>query len=259
MSLKFSPVILQNKQINKALIMNKDNLPNHIVIVPDGNRRWAKKRNLSPWRGHMVGAEKTKELLKTVLNLDIYCFSFWVGSYENLTKRSNAEVNALFRIYQRYFHQLARAKEVHQNQVKVNVIGRWSEILPAKAKQSVREVTVATQNYNRRLLNFFIAYNGTDEMLAAIKKIVKEVRENEKLRVTADLLEKHLWTGQLPPVDFLIRTGSQDDPHNSVGFMMWHCADSQLYFTKELFPDFGKKELVKAIKDFQKRERRRGR
>jgi len=238
--------------------MDRTNLPNHIAIVPDGNRRWARKRNLSSWRGHLAGAEKTKELLETALNLDIYCFSFWAGSYENLTKRSKVEVNALFRIYQRYLHQLARAKEIHQNQIKVNVIGRWSEILPARAKQSVREVMTATQNYNQRFLNFFIAYNGTDEMLMAIKEIVKERRKNKNLKITADLLKKYLWTGQLPSVDFLIRTGSQNDPHNSVGFMMWHCADSQLYFTKEFFPDFGKNELIKAVKDFQMRERRRG-
>jgi len=238
--------------------MNTDNLPNHIAIVPDGNRRWAKQKRLAPWRGHLVGAEKTKELLRTALDLGIYCLSFWGGSYENLTKRSKIEINVLFKIYQRYLHQLAKAKEIHQNQVKVNVIGRWSEILPAKAKQSVEEVIQATQNYNQRFLNFFIAYNGTDEMLAAIRGIVKEGRKNKNLKITASLLKEHLWTSQLPPVDFLIRTGSQDDPHNSAGFMMWHCADSQLYFTKEFFPDFGKKELIKAIKNFQKRERRRG-
>ncbi|PIV10172.1 MAG: di-trans,poly-cis-decaprenylcistransferase [Candidatus Portnoybacteria bacterium CG03_land_8_20_14_0_80_41_10] len=239
--------------------MDTKNLPNHIVIIPDGNRRWAKQKGLAPWRGHLVGAEKIKELLQASLDLGIKCISFWVGSYENLTKRSQVEINVLFRIYQKYFHQLAQDKKTHQNKVKVNVFGRWPEILPAKAKQSVKEAIRATQNYNRLFLNFFIAYNGTDELLAAIRGIVKEGRKDKNLKITADLLKRHLWSGQLPPVDFSIRTGSQNDPHNSVGFMMWHCANSQLYFTKEFFPDFGEKELVKAINDFQKRERRQGR
>ncbi|MBL7155415.1 MAG: di-trans,poly-cis-decaprenylcistransferase [Candidatus Portnoybacteria bacterium] len=239
-------------------IKNKKNLPQHVAIVPDGNRRWAKQRGLIPWRGHLKGAEKTKELLQTALDLGIYCFSLWGGSYENLTRRPKVEINILFRIYERYFRKLAKEKKVHQNQVKVNVIGRWPEILPAKAIQSIKEVIEVTQNYNQQLLNFFIAYNGTDEMLYAIKEILREGRKNKKLKATPELLKSHLWAGYLPPVDFLIRTGSQNDPHNSAGFMMWYCANSQYYFTNIMYPDFGKKEFIKAIKDFQRRERRLG-
>jgi len=248
-----------NKISQKKLIIDKKNLPQHIAIVPDGNRRWAKQRGLAPWQGHLKGAEKTKELLQTVLDLGIYCLSLWGGSYENLTKRSKVEVNVLFRIYQRYFHKLAKEKEVHQNQVKINVIGRWPEVLPAKAIKSVEEVVKATENYNKHLLNFFIAYNGTDEMIYAIREILKQGRKNKNLKVTSELLKKHLWSGQLPPVDFLIRTGSRGDPHNSVGFMMWQTANSQYYFTNTMYPSFGRKEFIKAIKDFQKRERRLGR
>jgi len=245
--------------IQKKMIADKKNLPQHVVIVPDGNRRWAKQRGLVSWRGHLKGAEKTKELFQAAFDLGIYCLSLWGGSYENLTKRSKVEINILFRIYERYFRQLAKAKEVHQNQVKVNVFGRWPEILPAKAIQSVKEVIKATQNYNRHLLNFFIAYNGTDEMLYAIKGVLKEGRKNKSLKVTPELLKKHLWTADLPLVDFLIRTGSQDEPHNSVGFMMWHTANSQYYFTNTMYPDFGQGEFNKAINDYIRRQRRFGR
>lgn len=236
----------------------KKNLPEHIAIIPDGNRRWAKQRGLAPWRGHLSGAKTTEKIVRAAFDLGIPCLSFWVGSWENLTKRPQVEINVLFRIYQQYFHKLAKDKGVHQNQVKINIFGRWPEILPAKAIQSVKEVIKATQNYNQYLLNFFIAYNGTDEMLEAIKSIVRESKKNKNLKVTPELLKSHLWTYDLPAVDFLIRMGSRYDPHNSAGFMMWHCANSQLYFSKELYPDFGKKEFIKAIKDFQKRERRLG-
>lgn len=247
-----------SKISQKKLIIDKKNLPQHVVIVPDGNRRWAKQRGLIPWRGHLAGAKKAEEQLQTALDLGLKCLSWWGGSYENLTKRSKVEVNILFRIYERYFRQLAKRKEIHQNQVKVNVIGRWSEILPNKGIQVIKELMEVTQNYNQHLLNFFIAYNGTDEMLYAIKGILREGQKNKNLKVTPELLKKHLWSGQLPPVDFLIRTGSQGDPHNSVGFMMWHTADSQYYFTNTMYPDFGRKEFIKAIKDFQRRERRLG-
>ena len=95
-------------------------------------------------------------------------------------------------------------------------------------------------------------------MLAAIKEIVKEGRKNKRLKITADLLKKHLWSGDLPQVDFLIRTGSGDDPHNSAGFMMWNCANSQLYFAKEFYPDFDEKKFRAAVENFAKRQRRFG-
>jgi undecaprenyl diphosphate synthase len=239
--------------------IDKENLPNHVVIIPDGNRRWAKERGLAPWRGHLAGAKKAEEQAKVALDLGIKCFSWWGGSFDNLTKRPKTEVNVLFKIYERYFRQLINNKEIHQNQVKVSIIGRWAEILPKKGVEAAKELIKVTKNYNQYLLNFFIAYDGTHEMLEAIKGILKEGRQNKNLKVTPELLRKHLWSGHLPPVDFLIRTGSRYDPHNSAGFMMWHCAYSQLYFTKEYYPDFGREEFIKAIEDFQKRERRLGR
>ncbi len=238
--------------------MNQKNLPQHVVIVPDGNRRWAKQKGLAPWRGHLAGAKTTEKIVKAAFDMGISCLSFWVGSWDNLTKRPQTEINILFRIYERYFHKLAKSQEIHRNQVKVNVFGQWLKVLPTKAIESIKEATRATKDYNQYLLNFFIAYSGTDEMLQAIKGILKEGQKNKNLKVTSELLKKHLWTGSLPSVDFLIRTGSRNDPHNSAGFMMWHCADSQLYFPKELYPDFAKEEFIKAIKEFQRRERRMG-
>ena len=237
---------------------NQKNLPQHVVVVPDGNRRWAKKRGLASWQGHLAGAKTTEKIVKAAFDLGIPCLSFWVGSWDNLTKRPQVEVNSLFRIYERYFHKLAKSKEIHENQAKVNIFGQWSKVLPAKAIESIKEATRVTKNYNQYLLNFFIAYSGTDEMLQAIKGILKEGQKNKNLKVTSELLKSYLWTYHLPPVDFLIRTGSHNDPHNSAGFMMWHCADSQLYFAKEFYPDFNKEKFIKAIKEFQRRERRMG-
>jgi len=238
--------------------MNKGNLPLHIAIIPDGNRRWAKKKGLAPWRGHIAGAKIGVEQSKVALNFGIYCLSFWGGSWNNLTNRSNVEINALLKLYVSYFRKCIKNKEIHENNVKVNVIGRWKELLSKSGIETAEELMRVTKNYDKRLLNFFIGYNGTDEMVAAVKGIVKEARVNKNLKVTPELLEKHLWTHDLPPVDLLIRTGINNDPHNSVGFMMWHTSNSQYYFTNTMYPDFGKKEFTKAIKEYQKRERRLG-
>lgn len=234
------------------------NIPQHVAIIPDGNRRWAKERGLKPWRGHFKGAENTHDLLEEALDLGIKYLSLWLGSFENLTKRPEKEISFLFQIYDRYFKKLIKNKKVHQNGIKVNVFGRWEEILPEKVKKTIKEALKVTKDYNGRFLNVFLGYNGTDEMLEAIKEILKEGKKNRGIKITDNTLRDYLWTGDLPPVDFLIRTGSDNDPHNSAGFMMWNCANSQFYFAKEYYPDFNREKFNKAIKDYQRRERRLG-
>jgi len=238
--------------------IDKNILPKYVVIVPDGNRRWAREKGLADWQGHWHGAEKTREQVQAAFDLGIYCLSWWGGSWGNLTERSKIEINNLFRIYDKYFRELIKKKEIYQHQVKVNVIGRWNEILPPKAKEAIDQLTEATKKHSQRILNFFIAYDGRDEMLTAIRSIVREARRNKNLKITKGVLKAHLWTAELPPVDLLIRTGSSSDPHNSAGFMMWLTANSQLYFPKGYYPDFGREEFIAAIKEYQKRERRLG-
>ncbi|MFH1366359.1 MAG: polyprenyl diphosphate synthase [Patescibacteria group bacterium] len=238
--------------------IDKNLLPNHVAIVPDGNRRWARARGLADWQGHWSGAEKTREQVQAAFDLGIYCLSWWGGSWSNLTERSRIEINSLFQIYNKYFRELIKKKEIYEHQVKVNVIGRWKEILPPKVKETVAKLEQATKGHNQRLLNFFIAYDGRDEMLSAVKGITQAARQNKSLKITREVLKAHLWTAELPPVDLLIRTGSSSDPHNSAGFMMWLTANSQLYFPKGYYPDFGKKEFIAAIREYQNRERRLG-
>ncbi|OPL11994.1 MAG: hypothetical protein AVO34_01900 [Firmicutes bacterium ML8_F2] len=235
------------------------NLPRHVAIVPDGNRRWAREKGIAEWRGHLEGAKKTKEQVQAALDLGLECLSWWGGSWSNLTERSKTEVRNLFSIYEKYFRQLIKAKGIYQHQVRVRVIGRWPEILPKKCVEIIEKLIKATQSHKKRMLNFIIAYDGRDEMLSAINSILKQGRKDKKLKVDSELLEKFLWTDGLPPVDLLIRTGSSSDPHNSAGFMMWLTANSQLYFPKGYYPDFGRREFIKAIKNYQQRERRLGR
>lgn len=226
----------------------------HVALIPDGNRRWAERRGFLPWQGHLEGARILEKILKKVLEMKIPYFTFWGGSYDNLTKRSKKEISFLFKIYERYFKKLLREKTVDKEKVKINVFGRWKEISPKSLKEIVKRAVEKTKDYNRYFLTFLLAYNGTDEMLDCVRKI----SQKERKKVDESLIRENLWTGSLPDVDLLIRTGCQGDPHNSAGFMMWQTAYSQFYFTKTLFPDFSPEEFERVINDFLKRERRFG-
>jgi len=236
--------------------MNNLNLPNHVVIIPDGNRRWAKEKNLKPWEGHIAGAERIEELVRKALEMKIKNISFWGSSIDNLKKRPLLEKKALLGIYEKYFKKLMDSEEIHQNEARINIIGCWREQFPESLKKILEEGISKTKNYKKHNLNFFLAYNGDHEMLEAIKKISKKIGDNVG-KITPELIKENLMTKDLPMVDLLIRTGGE--PHLSAGFMMWDLANAQLYFSRKLFPSFTKNDFEKAIIDFSQRGRRMGR
>lgn len=229
-------------------------IPNHVAIIPDGNRRWAKQNNLEPWEGHEAGANNIEKLVRKALELGVSCISFWGSSINNLEKRPIKERQALLRIYEEYFLKLIDSNDIHDNEVRVHVIGKWKEQLPEKLVKILETGIEKTKNYQKNNLVFFLAYNGDDEMIEAIKNIVKKgIGEKD---ITAETIKENLMTKDLPSVDYLIRTGG--DPHLSVGFMMWDTANSQLYFPEMNFPDFNEVEFEKAVEEYQERERRHG-
>jgi undecaprenyl diphosphate synthase len=231
----------------------------HVAIIPDGNRRWAKANGFKQvWKGHEKGAERLKEILKAAYDLKLPCLTLWAGSLDNLTKRPKSEIKLLFKIYKKWFQKLLREPKIHQEKVRINILGRWQEILPSDVKKIAQKLIASTKNYSRFFLTFLLAYNGTDEMQECIKKIVELSKKQKNLKITPELIKENLWTKDLPPVDLIIRTGCENDPHWSAGFMMWDSAYSQLYFTKTLFPDFGAEEFKKIIDSYYIRERKFG-
>ncbi len=241
----------------KILNMETKNVPKHVAIIPDGNRRWARERGLKALFGHRTGVKAFEKVLDKALELKIPYLTFWGGSWDNLTKRSKTEVNFLFKTYTEQFKRIAKDKRIHQNKVKVNVVGRWREILPKITQEVIEKAIEVTKDYHNFFLTFLLAYDGTDEMLDCIQRISK-IFQDKKIKITKNLIKENLWTKDLPPVDLLIRTGCENDPHISAGFMMWEIIYSQLYFTQTLFPEFGPKEFEKIIEDYSKRERRLG-
>jgi undecaprenyl diphosphate synthase len=230
------------------------NIPNHVVIIPDGNRRWAKNRELSPWEGHEEGAKRTEEIVREASRLGIKNLSIWGSSLNNLTKRPLMEKKALLDIYKKYFKKLIEDSEVFETKTKINVLGRWREQFPESIKKVIEDCIEKTKDHKERTLNFFLAYNGDDEMIEAVKKIVDKVGDSKD--VTADLIKDNLMTRELPFVDFVIRTGGE--PHWSVGFMMWDIANAEFLFSDKLYPDFDTESFKGAISEYEIRGRRKG-
>jgi len=231
----------------------------HVALIPDGNRRWARKRKLLPWIGHLEGAKAFEKILEKAFKMELKYLTLWAASWDNLTKRPKKEVNFLFKVFEENFKKALNDKKLEENEVQVNVLGEWRKILPKETQKIIEKLIDKTKNNQKFFLTFLIGYNGDKEMIDCINKIA-DLAYSSKTRIKVDenLISKNLWTGFLPPVDLIIRTGSEEDPHNSAGFMMWKTIYSQFYFTKTYFPAFSPREFEKAISNFLSRERRTG-
>lgn len=231
------------------------NIPTHVAIIPDGNRRWAKEKGLKPWEGHEAGAKNLEKVLRENMNSGVKYITFWGSSLDNIRKRPWQEKRALLDIYRRYFLRLLDNEDIHKNEVQVNVIGRWEEQFPETVKKIIRKCMRRTEKYQKFFLNFLLAYSGDDEMIEATNEILEKFKGKVK-RITEKMIKDHLMTRDLPPVDLLIRTGGE--PHMSAGFMMWDLRDAQMYFSPVLWPDFDEKKTREALEDYARRGRRFG-
>ena len=229
-------------------------IPAHVALIPDGNRRWAKARGLEPWDGHEAGAKNTEKIIEKARELGIRSFSFWGSSMENLTKRPFEEKRALLRLYEEYFTRMIENEAIHRDRARIRMIGHWREQFPDGLKKILIRCEEETKSYSDYSLNFFLAYSGNDEMLEAVRSLISSGVSPES--ISSERLKSALMTHDLPPVDYLIRTGGE--PHLSAGFMMWDIADAQLYFSDKLYPDFDEHAFAESIEEYARRARRFG-
>jgi undecaprenyl diphosphate synthase len=227
-------------------------LPEHIAIIPDGNRRWAKAHRLNPWEGHREGVKRLWDVATAIHNAGVPHATFWVGSYDNLKKRSRIEVTFLIHLLRDEILSPKLLERLLANKVRARLIGEWHLFIKdKKTLQAIDELHNKTAHFTKKSLTILFGYDGQREMLSAVNKLVKS-----GTTATDSVLRKNLWTGFLPDVDLAIRTGGE--PHWSAGFLMWQTANSQFYFTDKLWPDFKETEIKKAIADYDRRERRLG-
>jgi len=232
-------------------------MPNHIAIILDGNRRWA-KRNLSlPKEGHFKGADAVENLLDWCEEFDIKIITLYVLSAENLS-RKDLELEYLFEIIRIRLEKLFNDPRIHKNQMRVKAIGRI-ELLPDSIKNVLKRLDDATKNYERHFLNIAIAYGGQDELIDAIKKIVDKIKDGVlKIDdINKKEIEANLYTSHLPQSspDMILRTSGEK---RLSGFLLWQSAYSELIFMDVFWPGFRKIDLMRAIRTFQKRKRRIG-
>ncbi len=238
--------------------VKKAEIPTHIAIILDGNRRWARKHGMQPWYGHLRGAEKAEEVLDWCLDLGIKIVTMYVLSTENL-KREKEELNKLFEIIEEYLRRALKSEKIHRYKVKVKAIGKL-DLLPENIRRLIEELEMSTSNYNSHYLNIAIAYGGRSEIVEAVKKIAEDVKMG-KLKVSEideEVFERYLFTSHLPKQspDLVIRTSGEIRLSN---FLLWQSAYSELVFVDVYWPEFRKIDFLRAIRLYQQRHRRFGR
>lgn len=229
--------------------LNSDNLPEHIAIIMDGNGRWAKAKNRPRLFGHNAGMKTLKKIVRASSDAGIKIITMYAFSTENW-KRSPEEVDGLMNIAVEYFHK--EVGELHQNNVKINVIGNVNGLAKKVREAAVKAMSTTAENTGL-VLNIALNYGGRDEILHAVKALMAQGIEPEA--VTEQHISDHLYTKGQPDPDLLIRTGGESRLSN---FMLWQMAYSEFMFTDVYWPDFEVDVYYEMIKNYQKRNRRYG-
>ena len=215
----------------------------HIAFIMDGNGRWAKSRSLPRHIGHKYGAKAFEDTIKNCHHFGIKTVTVYAFSTENWT-RPKKEVDAIMELLNSYIEKAWEEKDI-----KYKFIGDKS-VLTDELKHNMIKLEEATKNYDNTL-NIAFNYGGRAEIVDAFNLLIAE----GKASVTENDISSHLYTSESPDPDLIVRTANE---HRISNFLLWQCAYSEFYFTKTLWPDFNKKELLKAIKSFYNRKRRFG-
>ncbi len=220
----------------------------------DGNGRWAQRRGLPRIAGHKVGVSTVRSVVEDCVQLGIPALTLYAFSAENW-KRPRTEVELLWRLLRYYLRR--EIDDLQRNNIRLQSIGR-TEALPDRVYEELRDVERATAHNTGMRLTLAINYSARHELVDAVNSLIDEARIAGKLAdlaVTENMISRRLYTADLPEPDLLIRTSGEMRVSN---FLLWQIAYAELYVTETLWPDFNRTELLKAIVDFQKRERRFG-
>tara|TARA_B100000029_G_scaffold227844_1_gene225667 strand:- start:494 stop:1195 length:702 start_codon:yes stop_codon:yes gene_type:complete len=232
-------------------------VPNHIAIILDGNRRWAKRNLTIQEKGHFKGADTVENLLDWCEEFDIKIITLYVLSAENL-KRENEELDYLYDLIHQRLEKLYNDPRIHRNKMRVKAIGTI-ELLPESIKDVLKRLDDATRDYDNHFLNIAIAYGGQNELVDAVKKIGTKIKNGEidAENINKEVIESNLYTSHLPQSspDMILRTSGEK---RMSGFLLWQSAYSELVFLDIFWPEFRKIDLMRAIRTFQKRKRRVG-
>ena len=233
--------------------LKKHKLPKHIAIIMDGNGRWAQEKGYTRIYGHNKGVKSVQKIVEESLSLGIQYLTLYAFSVDNWN-RPKKEIGTLMDLLvdslKKEFEKLIK------NNIRLNTIGNI-KTLPEKVQDEIIRVSNKTKNNTKMILTIALSYGAREEIENVIKNIAREVKNNTISIENVDhsIINKHLYTQNLPDVDLLIRTSGEQRISN---FLLWQIAYAELYFTDVYWPDFGKKDFYKALFNYQKRERRFG-
>ncbi|MDO5835717.1 MAG: polyprenyl diphosphate synthase [Methanobacterium sp.] len=231
-------------------------MPKHVAIIMDGNRRFSKMQgNLDAVEGHKKGISTLERVLDWCVDLGIEIVTAYAFSTENFN-RPPQEVEGLMRLFKENFEGIARNKKIHNNEVRVKAVGKL-ELLPTDVREAIQIAEKSTANYNKRLVNIAIGYDGRMEIVDAIKKIASEVQAGKITTddINEELVNKNLYTAGLEDPNLIIRTSGEE---RLSGFLLWQSSYSELYFCDSLWPELRKVDFLRALRSYQQRERRFG-
>jgi undecaprenyl diphosphate synthase len=230
--------------------IDKANIPAHIAIIMDGNGRWAKRKGIDRISGHREGMKSVRSVVKAASELGIRLVTLYAFSEQNW-KRPKVEVDALMELLKQYL--LRERDGLVKNGIRLNAIGRLWE-LPKDVFLVLMETIEMTKQCNSLILTLALSYGGREEIIDAVKEIISR-RNILPEDINEQSFSNYLYTLDLPEPDLLIRTSGEFRLSN---FLLWQMAYTEIYFTKTLWPDFRKKHLIKALINYQNRERRFG-
>jgi undecaprenyl diphosphate synthase len=243
-----------DKDRELALTLDPARIPEHIAIIMDGNGRWAKRRGLPRVAGHRVGVSTVRTTVEDCANLGVKALTLYAFSAENW-KRPRTEVDMLWRLLRFYLrHEL---EDLQRNDIRLQSSGRV-DALPERVYEELRAVERATARNKGMRLNLAINYSARVEIVDAVNAVIDQARIEGRLSnlvVDEKMIARRLYTAGLPEPDLLIRTSGEMRVSN---FLLWQIAYAELYVTETLWPDFNRTELLRAVLDFQRRERRFG-
>jgi undecaprenyl diphosphate synthase len=236
--------------------INDLRIPEHLGIILDGNRRFAKKLAKKPWEGHKLGAKTLRKFLDYAKEFQIKEITFYALSIQNLN-RNEVELNFLLNLikeHSSYYLGNEGFKEISKDQVRIKIIGNLS-LLPDDLQEIFLKLEEKTKDFNKFKLNFAIAYGSQEEIVEATKKIIKDI-ELKKISINelnTSKFSEYLWLNSEP--DLIIRTSGVFRTSN---FLLWQSAYSEWVFIDKLWPEFSKEDLIYCLEEFSKRERRFG-
>ena len=226
--------------------------PAHVGVIMDGNGRWAKKRGLPRKFGHREGAKNFRSITKHAKAVGIDYITFYAFSTENW-KRPKDEVDAIMDLFEKYLDEV---EDFIEENIRIRFIGDRSQLKPS-LQAKMRHTEETSKDFDAMTLVLAINYGGRDEICHSVKTLAEQVKRGEldPQDITEDMIERNLYTEEIPPLDLVIRPSGEQRLSN---FMIWQAAYAEFYYTNILWPDFKNSDFDRAILDFCERNRRFG-